>query len=37
VNWLIMAGAVHGRAGKKVYYEPIPLWFTGMSGIQMTV
>jgi 2'-aminobiphenyl-2,3-diol 1,2-dioxygenase, large subunit len=37
VNWLIMAGAVHGKAGQKVYYEPIPQWFTGMAGIQMAL
>jgi hypothetical protein len=37
VNWLVVAGANHGMPGHKVYYEPIPQWFTGMSGLQFAV
>jgi 2'-aminobiphenyl-2,3-diol 1,2-dioxygenase large subunit len=33
VNWLIAAGAVPGRSGEIIYYEPIPEWFTGMGGV----
>ncbi|MGE0114424.1 MAG: hypothetical protein AB7T07_06035 [Steroidobacteraceae bacterium] len=37
INWMVMAGAVHGKPGHKLYYEAIPQWFTGMSGLQMAV
>lgn len=37
INWMVMAGATHGKRGKKIYYEAIPEWFTGMSGIEMEV
>lgn len=37
INWMVMAGAVHGKPGKKVYYEAIPEWFTGMSGLQIEI
>jgi hypothetical protein len=37
INWLVMAGAVHGKPGRKVYYEVIPQWFTGMAGVEMVL
>ncbi|MBV2205695.1 MAG: AmmeMemoRadiSam system protein B [Pseudomonas sp.] len=37
INWLVMAGAVHGKKGHKVYYEAIPEWFTGMSGVEIEI
>ncbi|RED13352.1 protocatechuate 3,4-dioxygenase [Parasphingopyxis lamellibrachiae] len=35
VNWLIMAGALPGSPGERVYYEAIPEWVTGMGGIEL--
>ncbi len=37
VNWLVVAGATHGKPGKKIYYEPMPDWWTGMSGLQIAL
>lgn len=37
INWLVVAGATHGKRGEKVYYEAIPQWFTGMAGLQINV
>lgn len=34
-NWIAVAGATGGRPGHKVYYEPMPEWFTGMAGLQI--
>lgn len=37
INWMVMAGATHGKRGTKLYYEAIPEWFTGMSGLQIDI
>lgn len=37
INWMVMAGAAHGKTGKKVYYEAIPEWYTGMSGLEIEI
>ena len=34
-NWIAVAGATGNRPAHKVYYEPMPEWFTGMAGIQV--
>ena len=33
--WLCMAGSVPEAKGEIVYYEPIPLWDTGMGGLEL--
>lgn len=37
INWLVVAGALHGKRGEKIYYERMPEWFTGMAGLQIAV
>ncbi|WP_119168507.1 DODA-type extradiol aromatic ring-opening family dioxygenase [Algihabitans albus] len=37
LNWLVMAGAVDGAKGRKIFYEAMPAWLTGMAAIEMHV
>ncbi|WP_397476280.1 hypothetical protein [Pusillimonas sp.] len=34
-SWVFAAGVSEGRKGRKVYYEPMVSWWTGMGGIIM--
>jgi 2'-aminobiphenyl-2,3-diol 1,2-dioxygenase, large subunit len=36
-NWIVVGGATHGRPARTIYYESMPEWWTGMSGIQIAV
>tara|TARA_R110002096_G_scaffold424348_1_gene632207 strand:+ start:15846 stop:16664 length:819 start_codon:yes stop_codon:yes gene_type:complete len=35
VNWAVMAGALPGARGKRLYYEELPEWLTGLGGVQL--
>ena len=37
INWLVLAGAMGGARGRRIYYEPIETWMTGMAGIEIDV
>ena len=34
-SWIFMAGCLPGAQGKKVFYEPIPKWITGMGAVAL--
>ncbi|MBC2653512.1 DODA-type extradiol aromatic ring-opening family dioxygenase [Novosphingobium aerophilum] len=35
ISWLFAAAAAEGGFGRKVFYEPIPAWVTGMGAIEL--
>jgi protocatechuate 4,5-dioxygenase beta chain/2'-aminobiphenyl-2,3-diol 1,2-dioxygenase large subunit len=35
--WLTVAGAVPGARGRRLFYEAIPDWATGMGGVELEV
>ena len=37
LNWMMMSATVPKAKGNKIFYEPMPEWFTGIGGIAMTV
>ena len=36
-NWLVMAATVPGSVGRKVLYEPMYPWKTGMAAVEMSI
>ncbi len=37
MNWMMAAAMVPGSRGRKVFYEPMVSWLTGMGGVVMDV
>ena len=35
INWLFAAGAMEGGSGRKIFYEPVAEWVTGMGGVEL--
>jgi len=34
--WLVVAGAVEGSGGQRIFYEPVGKWITGMAAIEFS-
>lgn len=37
LTWIVMAAMVPESRGRKIYYEPMPEWATGMGGLAMAL